>query len=67
MSRKVYATVTIKVIVNLDDEVMELTGMSADDLPDYAYWDSWNNGDDADFIARQVVIEAGFEDLMEEE
>lgn len=54
-------------MIEVDDAVMGMVGISADDLPDYAYWDNWNNGADPLEISRAVISEAGYDELLEME
>lgn len=47
--------------------VETIVGLSADDLPDWHYWDSWDSGDNPGFAAREVIENACDDMCMDSE
>lgn len=45
-------------------EIGRIVGLSADDLPDQAYWDMWEAGQSPKSVAQEVLAEEGFEGEM---
>lgn len=40
--------------------LVDRCGLESDDIPDYCYWDCWNNGMLPHEVAAEALQEAGF-------